>query len=217
MILKAARFIWDSLFPVRCPSCGKFAPPDKMWCDKCLKNTLKVRRLPIYNAGLTECVALTLYQGAVKELLHELKFGGKKARAAYLTNLLRYFPEEILQEDMIVVPVPLSKERMKERGYNQTAEIFSVWAEKKHLRWRDLLARVKKTQPQYRLNKNERAQNVRDAFKVKENFSVQGAKILLADDIYTSGATLAECARILKMRGAREVSAVVIASDFQKK
>lgn len=202
---------WDSLFPVRCPACGCYA--DGSWCSRCLARIVKMRRLPLgAHNQLNECWAAALYSGVVRELLKGIKYQKQRAKCRYLTDLLVRADFDISRYD-IIVPIPLHAVRQQQRGYNQTAEIFKPWADSKNVLWQQCLLRIKATKPQYSLPLAERRQNMRGAFILTNSELLPGKRVLVVDDIYTSGATLHEAAYILKKAGARQVSALVLASD----
>jgi len=111
-----------------------------------------------------------------------------------------------------IVPVPLHRKRLKERGFNQAQLLGRVLA--KH--WRINLSvhnlrRVRWTEPQIGLCAADREQNVRGAFQVADPVQFEGRRLLLLDDVYTTGSTVGECARTLKRAGAEEVRVVTVA------
>lgn len=207
--------LWDGLFPAACPNCGRYAEAGG-WCSRCRPLVCQMRRLPVVAGGfLDECWAVAYYSGAVRKLLWDVKYKGRRDKCRFLAELLdeRMFTATF----EVVVPIPLHTSRQHQRGYNQAAEIFKPWCDKKGLRWQELLRRQKDTQPQYSLNRQQRWQNMRAAFTPAEAAAISGRSILLADDIYTSGATLQAAAYALKKAGAVYVGAIVIASDADKK
>ena len=112
----------------------------------------------------------------------------------------------------LLIPVPLHKSRLRQRGFNQTVILGNILKKKYHLPLRaNILQRTTHTPPQVTLPVKERKANMRNAFKVNEPGSVEGKTILLLDDVYTTGATMNECARILKKSGASRVDGFVIA------
>ena len=114
----------------------------------------------------------------------------------------------------IIMPVPISKKRLKERGYNQTslfAREIALIIKKEYQE--DNLQKVKENLAQSTLNKQEREENVKDVYKLRDIEIVKNKKILLMDDIYTTGNTLNECSKILKQAGANNVGVFTIAKD----
>jgi len=114
----------------------------------------------------------------------------------------------------ILIPLPLAKKRLKWRGYNQAEEIGKHLAQFFQIPLiNDVLIKIKATLPQIEFTKEKREENMKGAFLVKSPDLVRGRKILLIDDIYTTGATMEECARVLKESGAKEIVGLVIARD----
>ncbi len=112
----------------------------------------------------------------------------------------------------LLIPVPLHRSRLRQRGFNQTVILGNILKKKYHLPLHtNILQRTAHTLPQVTLPVKARKVNMRNAFKVKESQSVEGKTILLLDDVYTTGATMNECARILKKSGASRVDGFVIA------
>lgn len=125
----------------------------------------------------------------------------------------KYIQTEVLRANDCVIPVPLHGQRLKERGYNQTECIFKEWALGKNVRWLPgELERMRYTVPQWELKLSERKKNMKDAFVVPYPEQVKNKNIILVDDIFTTGITLDECAKVLKKAGANRVHAVVVAS-----
>ena len=111
--------------------------------------------------------------------------------------------------------MPLAWEKKEIRGFNQTEILFRSWARHMELPWLDILQRVRPTAGQYALTSQERYDNIKNAFAIKGNCAsmVKGRHIILVDDIYTTGATLDGCARVLKKHGAAMITGLVMASD----
>jgi ComF family protein len=161
---------------------------------------------------LDGCYALADYHGAMRRVLHRLKYERALKYDAACRNLLEQFPwPQRLAPVNLVVPVPLSAQRLAQRGFNQTEAIFRPWAEANWL-WQDALERIRPTEAQWSLSRQERIMNLKRAFRVKDSFCVTHKHILLVDDIYTTGVTLDECAAALKRKGAASVTGLVMAS-----
>ena len=152
-----------------------------------------------------------LYAGPLRQALHALKFHGKRALARPLAALIREQCESVLAPDAdALVPVPLARARLRERGFNQAELIADRLGALLDLpvrrRW---LARVRETDPQTDLAAAERRTNVRGAFVASSN--VAGRYVVLVDDVLTTGATCRECARALRAAGARQIDVVTVA------
>jgi ComF family protein len=111
----------------------------------------------------------------------------------------------------VVCPVPLHESRLRERGFDQSELIAEVVADGIDRPLRSLLARTRPTLPQVGLPVQSRAANVRGAFQARLQEVIEDKRVLLIDDLYTTGATLAECARVLRRAGAAEVRAFTLA------
>ena len=163
------------------------------------------------------CQVLTGYGGAVRSLLHGLKFQRRRGNAAPLAWLLSMADEVELAGlplgGALAVPVPLSVSRREERGYNQVDLVFRDWCAGRGLEWGgDLLQRRRSTSPQWELDRRERAENIKGAFFVNAPELIVGRQILLVDDIVTTGRTLEECALVLRQAGAASVHALALAN-----
>jgi len=155
--------------------------------------------------------AAARYDGSMRETLHALKFGGRRSLARPLADLvIEHCGAAVSQDVAAIVPVPLATDRERERGFNQAALIAERLARRLGVRlaprW---LTRVRTTRPQSELAAAERSSNVRDAFRASPN--VRGAYVLLVDDVMTTGATVAECARAAWSAGAARIGVLTVA------
>ena len=142
-------------------------------------------------------------------IMHAYKYGGKVQLARPLSTLLTAVYERHWQHDAIdmVLPVPLHPIRFRERGFNQAYLLVRSWGD---IVVRDILERKRPTSPQTGLGRKERLRNVRGAFMVKDPLAVENRRILLVDDVYTTGATVKECARILLKCNAAQVDILTV-------
>lgn len=155
--------------------------------------------------------AAARYAGTVRDALHAFKFERRRALAGPLADLLLEQCAGRLPGAVdALVPVPLAGDRERERGFNQAAllagRVAPALGVPVRTRW---LKRVRPTPPQTELTGRERRANLRDAFQA--HAAVAGRRVLVIDDILTTGATVAECARTLRARGAREVGVLAVA------
>ena len=208
------------LFPMRCPECGREVGSKGAWCAGCVQELWSPRRLDVAERGMRHverCQVLTGYQGAVRTLLHGLKFQGRRANAAPLSWLLSLADEaelaELVSPDVLVIPVPVSADRLAERGFNQVELLFGDWSRQQGLEWdAGTLLRRRPTTPQWELDRTQRRENIKGAFFVNAPATVQDRSILLVDDIVTTGRTLEECAGVLHQAGAESVRALALAN-----
>jgi ComF family protein len=150
------------------------------------------------------------YDGDAARMIRGLKYGGKR----YLGRTLARYMQETLDQCLegpfdMMVSVPLYPERKKERGYNQSDILCRHLSALTGIPWkRDALIRVRDTPSQTGLGKQERIQNMRDAFRAGEGLLLEGRRVLAVDDVCTTGATLDACTEALKAAGAAGVSAL---------
>ena len=152
-----------------------------------------------------------LYEGGLRDALHAFKFAGRRALAGPLGDLAAEQCVASLPDGIdALIPVPLARERERERGFNQATLLARRIGRRLGVPTRpSWLARIRSTRPQSDLSAAERRTNVRGAFRASER--VAGGHLLLVDDILTTGATLDACARALSAAGARRVGVLTVA------
>lgn len=122
--------------------------------------------------------------------------------------------DRAIWEDSIIIPVPLEMKKWKDRGYNQSELLAKEIGQSLNVpSATGNLVKIKKTEPQMKLNAKEREENLRGAFKIKNPAQIAGKKVFLVDDVYTTGSTMAECARVLKETGAKQVWGIAFARE----
>ncbi len=146
----------------------------------------------------------------IQSLIHELKYKNKFGVGKFLGELIVRFGKEKLQSwpADFIVPIPLHNVKKAMRGYNQSYYLAKGVAENSNLQLKRLLKRKKFTTSQTTLTKVERKHNVYGAFTIKRFIEFEGKKIILIDDVITTGSTIAEAARMLKENGAAEIYAL---------
>lgn len=223
MIKQVFEIILDFLFPRACFSCEKLG---KYFCKSCLVNKIYINwEQKCHVCGracrngfmhsdckdqshLDGLIWFCSYDGMIKEAMHEIKYKGAfdvlEEIGIVLNNYLNLYN---LDAQMNLVPVPLHKSKQTERGFNQS-EILSKAI--KMFPTINLLKRTKYTKTQTKLNGKDRQENLREAFKVIKNLKLPKS-VLLVDDVYTTGATLNACAKVLKENGVEKVIGLVFA------
>jgi ComF family protein len=166
-------------------------------CPRC-------RRRP---SALSSCAAVGAYEGPLRAILHALKYDGRRTAAVPLARLMRHHCAGVLDGADVLVPVPLHRQRRRRRGFNQAEAIAGSLG----LPARPLLRRVRATPSQTDLPAAQRHANVRGAFRLARRADVRGLRVVLVDDVCTTGATLEACARVLREAGAADVRAVTAA------
>ena len=207
---------WTFLFPACCPGCSCPVEERGEWCKECLQEILDVRQIPLnQDSSLDELWVIGDYRGSLREKIIGYKFPPYKRKWRFaFWNLLVRAEEKLffLAEVTLAVPIPLHEERQKERGFNQSVEIFSKWAKSRFL-WNELLVRSRLTRAQSTLEtKEERRENMKRAFQVVGEGDLSGEVMLLLDDISTSGATFEEAGKALRTKRPKKIIGLALAS-----
>lgn len=144
------------------------------------------------------------YENKLRDAIHSFKFSGRKDVGRYMVGLVEKKIVAFSFRFDCIIPLPVTEKRLKERGFNQSfiiAEEISRMTGKSI--YHSILHKTKETRDQYSLSKDERKKNIKGAFSLTNNSLIQGKKVLLVDDLYTTGQTAREAARIL-LRGKAE-------------
>lgn len=200
------------LFPPSCVICGKIG---RKWiCPRCkleMKNELKYCRIKKKNKKI---FFVSFYEGKIRKLLLEFKFTEKPHICNFFAEIIssnEKFSNYIKEYDYII-PVPMFIDNKKLRGYNQSELIAKKLSKKIGVECiTDCLEKVKKNQKQSRLTETERAKNVRGVYKIKSAEKIRDKSILLLDDIYTTGSTVGECKRELRVAKPKKIDVLVMA------
>jgi ComF family protein len=160
--------------------------------------------------------SVTLYSEVVRRRIHEVKFGGKLYWIPPLAELLAHGWDSWGPGKLDgLVAVPLHVRRVQQRGFNQAALLATFLGKRLDLPVRhDLLSRIRWTEPQTRLKREDRLKNVAQAFQVGNKEEVGNRRLLLIDDVYTTGSTVAACAEVLKDAGASRVYVLTVARSL---
>lgn len=229
--IKTRDFILDLLFPIECLACGM----EGEWiCGRCFKKLKKneyqycfgCKREFSFGKICIRCkdeycinrilIAADYDDKIVNRLIIAFKYKFAKGISSLLADFLISFLINLKNSGLnlsgcLIVPVPLSEKRKRWRGFNQAEEIARPVAEYFNLEFAvNALQRIKHTRPQVKLSEAERKRNLVGCFTWRGG-NLSGKKILLVDDVATTGATLNECAKVLKQSGAKEVWGLVVA------
>lgn len=154
------------------------------------------------------------FEGGIQELVHRFKYGKRvQLRRPLALLMMAQLSDQVRQwSPELIIPVPLHDSRLRWRGFNQALLVGELLASNwQILLERDILRRERKTLEQTTLTGAERMKNVRGAFAVADSTVIRGKRVLLVDDVYTTGSTVGECARVLKKNGAEGVYVVTAA------
>jgi ComF family protein len=180
------------------------------YCDFCLPQSLRENPL-----AFTQARSIFYYEGTIRHLIHEFKYQGKIRVGKFLgRSILTYWnPDSNMSSVECIVPVPVGIKKLRRREFNQALILAREIGKKRKVPvYPFALKRVKEVAPQMKLSRQERLENIRDAFRVREGRKVQGKRVLLVDDVFTTGATANECSRILLQHGgARDVQVLTLA------
>lgn len=209
--------ILNLIYPSVCGFCGKIS--NEHLCKKC---EIKIKEHGINLIRKTkdtyfdELMCLFKYEDIIRDILIKYKFQNK----AYL---YKTFSKIILKNKKvcgflknydIIIPVPISKKRKRQRGYNQSYLIAKEIAKHIGLKCEDkCLIKQKDTIEQSKLDKKQRKINVQGAYKVINEEELINKSVLILDDVYTTGSTVNECAKMLKQSGVNKIGVLIIAKD----
>lgn len=198
-----------------CSGCGimfKSREGKDHFCGECLESPKR------YNMARSPGI----YDSTLLAAIHLLKYRGKIQLARPLGLFLFLFFITLWDEKLtdVIVPVPLHFKRLKKRGFNQALLLVKDWGfyakifdlELSHMPVeRNLIVRNRWTEPQTGLDRKSRKANIKNAFRIRDAEELDGERVLLVDDVYTTGATADECTKVLLAAGARQVDVLTLA------
>ena len=236
IFLQIKRKVFNILFPAICLNCQT----EGNWiCQDCLSNidVLEYQYCPFCKERVFEegtCkkhrqknlnglfFAASYKNPLVKKLIKKFKYPPflKELSLSLSSLIITHFilsGNKIIfnnQENSLFIPVPLFSSKKRWRGFNQSEEITKELSKFLKIPYQvNNLIKIKKTQSQIELSKEERERNIKNSFKIKNPLEIQGKRIFLVDDIFTSGATMEECAHVLKKAGTKEVWGIAVARE----
>jgi competence protein ComFC len=185
--------------PSTCPVCGRWIG-ERIVCGECITET----------RGFQEGFYGFYFENRLRDALHAFKFQGRKDVGKCLVAAAKSRIAGLSEKIDIIVPIPVTEKRLRERGFNQSfiiAEEIAAIIEKPV--YHSVLFKTKETRDQYSLSRSERQKNVRGVFSVKAGDSIRGKRILLVDDLFTTGYTIREASKALT--GKKPAAIVVFA------
>ncbi len=197
------------LFPPKCMLCGKVLGKEAEICSACREKVLLNTAPPRVEKGafFDKAAAGLWYETDVRKAIHGLKYHEKQTYARPLARVMAYAYAHKLQEDVdLITFVPTNAATLRERGYNQAELLARELADMLDKPCLATLEKCRETRPMHGLRPEERRANVLGAYRLCcPEAAVAGKRVLVADDILTTGSTLSECARMLKTAGAQRV------------
>lgn len=201
---------WAGLAFIERPYCERLGTPFAVDLGAGLVSPAAIADPPVFARARAVC----RFDGTARELVHRLKYGDRQELALSLATMMAQAGRELLPDAGVVVPVPLHRSRLWTRRFNQAAALAGIIARKGKLPFApEALSRVKRTRQQVGLTRAQRAENLQGAFGVlpAQRPQVDGRRVLLVDDVLTTGATVNAAARALLRAGAVEVDVLTFA------
>ncbi len=146
------------------------------------------------------CLFVFYYGGPIKKLIHDVKYNDMPRHTTYIAQKMFDLINRLGTEADLISYVPVHKSRLSDRGFDQSEMIAAHLSYLMGLPFEKLFVRTKKTRPQFELSASERAENMKGAFSLADGIIIEGKKILLVDDIYTTGASMNECIKLIADR-----------------
>lgn len=215
---KLSRGILDFFFPRRCPFCGAVAGKELL-CKKCRRSLPFTGEHAVREGTFGRCAAPLYYEDSVREAILQFKFKAKLGGMSCFGMLMAECAAEHYSGAFDAITwVPVSKKRLKKRGFDQTRYLTGSMCVDWHVAPIETLRKVTDNPPQSTLETEEqRRANVLGVYEAVNAEQFRGKRLLLVDDILTTGATLSECVRVLKEAGAGEVMCLTLAMSREKK
>ncbi len=222
-IIVFERFL-SLIYKENCCVCG-CSKDNNILCKNCSKSVEILSGFPHRIIDGVEIYSACIYKDTVRTLIHKLKFNHKLIAARVLAKILSDYYKKILDyeqkrsgniekyKNAVFIPVPTSKNNIKERGYNNVYEIVKEFAFIQNIKFsHNFLIKIKNTKPQYKMGKNKRRDNVKGVFKinVKKIKDFKDKTIVIVDDIITTGSTLSEIIKVLKENGIKNIICITI-------
>lgn len=205
----------SAVFPRRCPFCRALVAEKELICGVCAKNLPKTD-FTRYTIGGFLCCAPLPYTDEYALAVKRFKFGKKRDYAHALAFLTVKAAEKKLRLDGFdcVSCVPMHRRSLRKRGFNHAEALAREFFALTGLPYIDLLEKHRLNAPQHSLKRSERYDNVKGVFRVPEPLKAKDKRVILIDDIITTGSTLGECSRLLKASGAKEVCCAAVCTSI---
>ncbi len=227
------------IFPSHCLYCSKIINEDGLFCQECWPKLQFITKpqcpicafpyevdIPNMNPLCAKCIAkkpsfdrtITVYSYnyIIKKIISDLKYRDNSFLIKKISQILLPHLQQQIKKDDILIAVPLHKNKLKQRKFNQTTQICQELIKKlpeKPLFYHDLLFRSKDTKPQVSLKKEERSKNLKKAFIINKKYYplIKDRRVFIFDDVITTGATVESCAKAIKRKEAKEIIIISLA------
>lgn len=219
-IKELASGLMNLAYPLSCEVCEAKIGPDTQYkglCNNCLNKIRLINQNITLVCSNINVTAACAYEGIVKDCVRLFKYNAKLNLAEPLASLmLNCFNMNISRKNIdAIIPVPLHSRRQRERGFNQAHVLAKRLAGYIGVKLcANAVTRVRPTESQTGLSKTKRFTNLKGAFKISKGNLIKGRNILLIDDVFTTGSTMAECAKPLIKAGAKSVKGLVLAKGI---
>ncbi len=223
MIRRFIAWIRDMSFPPRCPFCGELSGKEGQYCVECREGLPVCHVYTVTpNAKRPELFCLRApyyYTGPARRAAKSLKFDNHRSAAVHFARAMADMEQVSgLAQAEFVTAVPLSRQRLRHRGFNQSELIARQYALFKGMTYLETLEKHKDTPKQsLQISAKARAANVKGCYRVLNADMVKNKTVVLIDDVYTTGATMRECAKMLRQAGARCVIGLAGCTSGKKK
>ena len=214
------RYLLNLLFPAKCIICDSYATEENI-CANCWGNLTFITKPYCYKCSnpfnfendekaicgyciinepkYDQALSILKYDDFSKKLIHKFKYNDQLHILDYLARLTLNIGQEIIKKADIIIPVAMHKQKLLKRGFNQSALLASIIAKKAKLEYiPNLLIKKENKTPQAGLERKERLKNIQNSFQINKDYNIKDKKILLIDDVITTGATVNECCRMLR-------------------
>lgn len=223
-IMKWLQNIIEVFFPFRCHACKESCEFGIVLCDECKKKLKEVIKYPVAVKD-TNCdftiFTMSSYNSFAADMVKIIKYKPSKKLAVILADTCVETAElkKFIRPDDVLIPVPMHEKRLSERGFNQASVLAETYAEKLNCYFSPAIIRSRFTKPQASCDEKERFTNLENAFALSpklEKSALSGKRLILIDDVATTGTTLQKCVAPLRELQPKEIIALVVAHSFKR-